>query len=272
MTQQSLGKLLKKPKIVFFDIDDTLYVKYHDYVPDSVFDALHQLKQQGIIPAIATGRGRGIFPTAINRLIDEVGIELIITINGQCNHYQGKLLADFPLSKEQISTTTEYLIQQNLSYAYMTDDKIFAMIEDDAINEALSSLHIPYERIQLQQFDQNQAIYQMLAFHADNTQLQLALPKGLKTVRWHKNGIDILDSQGSKARGIAQVLQQLNLTFADTMAFGDGLNDIEMLETVGFGVAMGNAHPDLKTIADYVCPKAVDDGIYQGLKALAIID
>ncbi|MFO1365295.1 MAG: HAD hydrolase family protein [Moraxella osloensis] len=53
----------KKPKIVFFDIDDTLYIKLAEKVPQSAIEeALKQLKQQGIMVAIATGRGRAVFP------------------------------------------------------------------------------------------------------------------------------------------------------------------------------------------------------------------
>lgn len=96
-------------------------------------------------------------------------------------------------------------------------------------------------------------------------------PPTLKIMRWHKNGIDILDATGSKARGIAQALNKLGLDFEDAMAFGDGVNDIEMLQTVGFGVAMGNAHPDVKAAADYVCPAAWEDGIYQGLQHLGLL-
>ena len=57
----------------------------------------------------------------------------------------------------------------------------------------------------------------------------------------------------------------------DVMAFGDGLNDIEMLQTVGFGVAMGNGHPDLKAVADYICPTVEEDGVLNGLKTLGVI-
>lgn len=260
------------PKIIFFDIDDTLYIKHQNYVPDSVATALKSVKEKGIIVAIATGRGRAVFPKAIYDLITDVGIDLVISINGQCSHHKGELLSHYPLTESQISEVTEHLVRQNLAYAYMTDDGILAMAEDDALIEALSSLHIPYTLMSLADFDKNQAVYQVLAFHPDNQSLQLQMPESLKTVRWHKSGIDILDVHGSKARGIEQALKALGLTFADTWAFGDGLNDIEMLEKVGFGVAMGNAHADLKAVADYVCPNAWDDGIYQGLKELGLID
>ena len=56
------------------------------------------------------------------------------------------------------------------------------------------------------------------------------------------------------------------------MAFGDAHNDAEMLKAVGLGVAMGNAEPEIKAIADYVCPAIDDDGIYRGLVDLGVIE
>ncbi len=55
------------------------------------------------------------------------------------------------------------------------------------------------------------------------------------------------------------------------MAFGDGLNDMEMLDTVGFGVAMGNAEPELKLLADFVTKDIREDGILYALEELGII-
>ena len=57
----------------------------------------------------------------------------------------------------------------------------------------------------------------------------------------------------------------------DVMAFGDGLNDLEMMQAVGFSVAMGNGHPQTKALADYICPSVEEDGVLKGLKALGVI-
>ena len=57
----------------------------------------------------------------------------------------------------------------------------------------------------------------------------------------------------------------------DAMAFGDAHNDVEMLQAVGFGVAMGNAEPEIKALAQYVCPRIEEDGIYRGLQELGVI-
>ena len=55
------------------------------------------------------------------------------------------------------------------------------------------------------------------------------------------------------------------------VAFGDGNNDMEMLEVVGTGVAMANASPELKVLADAVCPSVAEDGIWQYCTAHGLI-
>lgn len=258
------------PKIIFFDIDETLYLKHSNSVPKSVFMALKLLKQQGVLIAIATGRSVGIFPPAITKLIDEVGVDILVTINGQYVSFCGETLVHFPLSDKQIQMVGDYFSNQQIGYGYMTADKIWVLQKTPAMHHALSSLYIDYQFVHKDDFDYTQPIYQMLAFYDDNQTAALTLPT-LKTTRWHVSGVDILDENGSKARGIKAVLDKLGIDRQDAWAFGDGLNDVEMLQMVGLGVAMGNAHADLKAVADFVAPSSYDEGIYQGLKALGVI-
>ena len=71
---------------------------------------------------------------------------------------------------------------------------------------------------------------------------------------------------GSKAEGIKKLIEKLGFKMENVYAFGDGLNDIEMLQTVGTGVAMGNALDIVKEYADVVTTNVEDDGIVNGLK------
>lgn len=103
-------KSLQKPiKIVFFDIDDTLYVKHKAYIPKSITEqVLPRLKAKGIIPAIATGRNHGCFPEALKPYLNpEIGFELFVTINGQYNFYKDQIISDYSLSREQIERIIE---------------------------------------------------------------------------------------------------------------------------------------------------------------------
>lgn len=259
-----------RPKIIFFDIDDTLYIKDTNHVPSSVAPALKALKSAGVIVAIASGRSIGVIPPVVRALIDEVGIDLLLTINGGYNLWQGKPFLDFPLSADTAYHITQMLNADNIGFACMSHDRIYAMRDTANLRTALASLHIPYQFVSLDDFDFNQPIYQILAFYADG-EYNPTLPANIKTVRWHRCAVDILECDGSKARAIAQVLDRLGIHTKDACAFGDGLNDIEMLKLVGTAIAMDNAHPELKPFADIVCPRHDEDGIAKILDELGWI-
>ena len=72
----------------------------------------------------------------------------------------------------------------------------------------------------------------------------------------------------SKGTGLAFVAGQLGFAAEHTVAFGDGENDLELLEWAGFAVAVENAHDGLKARADWICPGAADEGVAQVLEAL----
>ena len=58
---------------------------------------------------------------------------------------------------------------------------------------------------------------------------------------------------------------------SDAIGFGDSMNDKEMFEAVGYSVCMDNGHPDMKAMADYVCPAVGDDGLYKAFEHLGLI-
>lgn len=262
---------MNKPKLIFFDIDDTLYHKATASIPDSVLTAFKLLKAQNIKIAIATGRGIAIFPDKIKDLIDKIGIDYSVTINGQFVLHKDKVIAHYPLTLAQIDSTIGYFNANQMAYGIMTSHALYSVGESEYLTFALDSLKINHQPIDIQDFDFGTPIYQLLAFCADNKLVDWQLDNSLKTINWHKHGVDILDKDGTKLRGIHALLNHLNIDIKDCMAFDDGLNDIEMIQNVGFGVAMGNACDELKSVADFVAPNIDDDGIFRALKELGVI-
>ena len=74
--------------------------------------------------------------------------------------------------------------------------------------------------------------------------------------------MDVIPATGGKGVSIQKMLNYFQLDASQSIAFGDSYNDMDMLRTVGTGVAMGNAPDPLKEIADYVCDPVEHDGIY----------
>ena len=75
------------------------------------------------------------------------------------------------------------------------------------------------------------------------------------------HSLEIYSNEVSKATGILDVLHELNIDIKDSYCFGDGPNDVEMFETVGHPIAMGNAIEDIKKRAEIICPSVQENGV-----------
>lgn len=89
--------------------------------------------------------------------------------------------------------------------------------------------------------------------------------------RWHPYIVNVLHEEVSKSIAIKEVLKYFNIHYSEAIAFGDGDNDIDMLEMVGFGISMGNGSDKLKRSADFVTKKVDEDGIEFALRHLQLI-
>lgn len=82
---------------------------------------------------------------------------------------------------------------------------------------------------------------------------------------------DVTPLGGTKQLGIDKFLSYYNIDRQETMAFGDGGNDLQMLNNVAHGIAMGNGEEQLKQIAEYVCDDVDHDGIVETLRHYELI-
>ena len=72
----------------------------------------------------------------------------------------------------------------------------------------------------------------------------------------------------TKGAGLDFLAAHMGFTPASAISFGDGENDVELVDWAGFGVAVANAHDRVKAVADWICPSAEDEGVAQVLEAL----
>ena len=115
-------------------------------------------------------------------------------------------------------------------------------------------------------------VYQAVAFvePAEKAMLTELLP-GCQVTYWTELAVDIVPERPGKVSGIRQYLYRTGIPLSETMAFGDGENDMDMLRLVNIGVAMGNAEAHVKQAADYVTDHIDRDGIYKALKHFEVI-
>ena len=260
------------PRAVFFDIDRTLYDHRSDYISPASLAAIAALRARGIIPAIATGRSLAALPAKIRELVAAENIELFITINGQYNQYRGEPLATNPMSIGEIERFNALFARHGWDYTYVGAEQMASNRQSARMDEALAGIG-PY--IVAPDYYLHQPVYQHLLYidPAEETALNDSgeLGRDYHAMRWHPFSVDLLHADGSKARGIKRVCEALGVPLDETMAFGDGLNDVEMFKTVGYGVAMGDAVPELRALAQYQTGTVEEDGIYTALQHLGII-
>lgn len=254
-------------KIVFFDIDGTL-LDHEKKLPASTKRSIKILQDNGVYVAIATGRA----PFMFENLRKELNIDSFISFNGQYVVFENEIIYKNPLSKQYLRQLVDFSEQNNHSLVFMNDRTMKAnVVHDSAIEKSLESLrfgHPEYDEF----FYEHKDIYQVLLFCEQNEEeiYKIKYPH-FHFIRWHEFSLDIIPNGGSKAEGIKKMIARLGFEMKDVYAFGDGLNDIEMLETVGNGVAMGNGHELAKKAATYETSSVEEDGIFEGLKKLGLI-
>ncbi|UFU00881.1 Cof-type HAD-IIB family hydrolase [Radiobacillus kanasensis] len=248
-----------KHKIVFFDIDGTL-VNHNKEIPVETIEAVKQLKQNGVYVAIATGRA----PFMFEDIREMLGIDSYVSFNGQFVVFEGEVVYKNPLTPSRVEELSEMVNERGQSIVYMNHVEMKATKHDDKFTEeALHSLKFSYPEVD-PDFYKKTEIYQSLLFCEKEEEYQ-NLYKDLRFVRWHEYSCDVLPEGGSKAVGVEKLIEASGLRIEDSFAFGDGLNDMEMIQHVGTGVAMGNAIPALKEVADYVTEDVDNAGLYKGL-------
>ncbi|WP_110929257.1 Cof-type HAD-IIB family hydrolase [Bacillus massiliglaciei] len=255
-------------KIVFFDIDGTL-LDHEKKLPDSTKTAIQELKENGVFVAIATGRA----PFMFEPLRKELGIDTYVSFNGQYVVFENEVIYQNPMDSNQLQKIKEDASKTDETPIVFMNEKTMKSSVDHSrrIAEALGSLKFPHPESD-HRFHETHQIYQALLFCTKEEEERfLDKYEKFQFIRWHEFSTDVLPKGGSKAEGIKKVMERIGFDIEDVYAFGDGLNDIEMLKEVGHGVAMGNAHQAVKDIADYVTKDVAEDGILHGLKEFGLL-
>ena len=257
-------------KIIFFDIDRTLYDTDTRKIPTSTIEALQKLHMNKDIEiAIATGRAFYML-----HIIEEIKqyINIFITINGQIIIKDGKTIYRNPISKEKVICVVNKFIEDKMKYGFLGEFDETLNIVDEKGKKAFELVNMKLPRIDPNFYLDND-IFQIWAFsERKNHQHYRELFKGMDVVSWLGDGFDVLCQGMSKKEGIKRILKQENIKLENAYAFGDGDNDIEMLDFIPNSVAMGNGSIAAKEHAKYLTDDIKEDGLKRGLIRLGLLE
>lgn len=259
--------------IFFFDIDGTLLDVPHGQAKPSneLKLAIQELRSNGHLCFIATGRTYAY----LNPDILELNFDGFITCNGAVVLKDDQVILSHYFPKQLSTQIVEYFKSQNQSYTLCASKKahtephftnVFKEWERFQVPKQNVSTNTNLDEIEVAKFEVT-AINDKVAQYIRNLKNQ-----GLEVVEY--NGLKIFEFNMpniTKGKAILELLDVLNIPVSQSIAFGDGNNDVEMLKTVGYGVAMGNGSEAAKLAADKVTEPCADNGIVKELERLGFI-
>ncbi len=243
--------------LLFFDIDGTLAVRTN--VPESAAEAIDRVREKGDKVFICTGRNPAYVKKNFSRYADG-----FICSNGRYAFMGDEVLYDHPVSIEAIRD-----IQQRL--AGIGGSILFNGITHGYFSGAEEGLSV-MSAVQQEGYTQVESdplkMDPIYAFDVwfTSKEMRLAMEEALR-------GVCLLNPHGphptadvtvlgvDKGTALVHVAERLGVPLENTYAFGDGINDICMLEAAGNAIAMGNAMPEVKQAADYVTSEIMNDGV-----------
>ncbi len=275
-------------KAIFLDVDGTLIDSADgDRVTPSAIKAIQQARKNGHLVFLATGRSK---PELFSHILD-VGFDGIIGAGGGYIEYENEIIFQEHVSHDEIHHVVDYFTEKQIPFYLESNGGLFGspdlipnliqcfseMMECDAeeakqhpfitcmktqdnlyltdVNKVcfLGNHGIPFEEIENEFSDAFTVLHGTISFFGDGSG-ELTLP------------------MINKATAIDFLLKHVGMDQRDSIAFGDGMNDKEMLEHCAIGIAMGNADERLKAIADDVTDSYLDDGIWNGFVKYGLIN
>lgn len=249
-------------KIIFFDIDGTMIDMEKKQITDTMLDTLLQLQKNGIIICIATGRTPMTVPH-----FPGVEFDAFLTFNGSYCYNAREAIYANPIPNRDVRKIIDNAAAIGRPVSIATKDRLAANGRDRDLVDYYAIARIGVEVADDFESVANENVYQiMLGCSMDERPLILKDVPHAKIAAWWDRAVDVIPADGGKGVGVVKILEYYGIGRSEAMAFGDGNNDIEMLQAVGHGVAMLNASDDLKAIADDICGDVAEEGIYHYCK------
>ena len=261
-------------RAIFFDIDGTLIDcnnGIYEMTPRTI-QSLDELKENGHDVILATGRTMCFIIDGVK----DYPFSGYVTCNGGYVEYQGKEVFKAVIPKEAIIKTHEYCKEHDLTYYFEGRDEIYVLNKNHPIHIKFQEDWKMDPQVVRDEYDVN-SIETYIGMIVVNHKSEI--PDMIKTlspyfdVQRHQSeySFDLTLKGTSKGYGIKKLVEYLNRDMKDTIAFGDGRNDVEMLEMAHLGISMENAMEEAIAAADYITSSVEKEGITSALKHFKLI-
>ena len=270
-----IGVFFFMMKAGFFDIDGTLIniMRQQTRITEPTRAAIRKLRAAGCKTFIASGRPKAYLDP---ELLEKGDFDGYVLMNGALVLYEGRVIYHQPLPKTDVKAITELCEQRGVEYILEGAEHTYLKREFRGFEAFYQSIDVDTDFV-VRDYDIDDLEIGKMEFYSTEPLggglfTELLQWPGLTGVMdpFHKKNLELYAKDITKGSGILHALEALQIPVAESFAFGDGVNDIEMMQTVGYGIAMGNAQPQVKEIAAATVPSVDDDGVAWGIEHLIL--
>ena len=250
-------------KMIVTDLDDTLF-RCDKTISEYTARVLKGLRQQGMKIVYATARG-----DSAKLLVPDELFDGHVRVNGAKAHINGRVVYERTIPPDVYTPYLRELSRMGLKvaaeihgthYANFKVDQKWPYIKDFIITDCLGVTG-PADKL-----------YALIESPYQIEVVTSLLPEKLYVNLARDALAMIMHKEATKLRAITKIAQEFNIAIADVITFGDDINDKEMLQGFGLGVAMGNAIDEIQSIADCVCDTNDNDGVAKWLDEYFVLD
>jgi Cof subfamily protein (haloacid dehalogenase superfamily) len=259
---------MQKNKMIFLDVDGTIFDNQLGKIHDSTIDAIKQLYEKNdTYIIIATGRA----PNMIEHLnIIKPYISGYVLLNGQHVRLFDEVVYDTPIDSESIHKLREFAASEQVPLGVVGLNRANVTFIDEHVDISFRDYRI--KPFTVGEFAYEFDVYQAWLFgQPDLIDRARTIVPNFQFLNWGNHGCDIIIKGTSKAVGVDVLIKKCNIAKEHTYAIGDANNDIEMIQHVTHGIAMGNATTELKNVSRYITKPIHEDGLYYAFQLTGLI-
>lgn len=272
-------------QVLFFDIDGTLAVPGQP-PGKAVVEAIREARRKGHLVFLSTGRSE----KTVQPSVKAIGLDGGIYSAGGRVVVNGKELFRQPLPQSSVQKITAALKAVNAWYTYECDSGNYhSTANEEYILQLNQYGNSEFQRIMLSRMDEKSSMRYysgepvfkvncMCRSQEDVQFVRAEIGEGYTVVSFENLledfpliGTDIMAKDVNKGRALRLICQYLGTTPQNCIAFGDSMNDAEILQAAGTSVVMGNSDSRLRAYADIICDRCENDGVAKALNQLGII-
>nr|WP_041484314.1 Cof-type HAD-IIB family hydrolase [Desulfitobacterium metallireducens] len=254
------------------DMDDTL-LREDWTISERTVQAIRQAQGKGVYVTIATGR----MPASVRPYAQQLELDVpVITYNGAMvqEALSEKVLYRKVIPIETAQNIINWLLLKEVHFQVYLKDQVFVEEMNEWSRSYERATRVPIIETNLQErlALEKEGVEKILLFGEPeilkgwDDKFNLQYEGKIRTTKSKPNFLELIHSEVSKGVALSSLAKRLGVKQEEVLAVGDSLNDLEMIQYAGMGVAMGNARQEVKEVANVVTSTNQEDGVAKAIE------